>query len=367
MAVNINATLENLRIALEENTEKSGECCSSKGSKTGSPPSQEVPEYGNPGDKYEDAESFFDARCSAANAVYDTILGAINWLDDNHIDLKAGALGGVATGLVLMALSSGPVGWALVAGSTIVAAMAVWVIAEVLDFEELAQSLDDVHEELVMSLYNASDPATGKANFLEVLGGATPDPDDNILFLIGLMLNDDVLNQVFDPRSDVADYTSDDPIDCGGVILRWDFDADQESWTFRDDSTANASAVGSYDGTEEALSHAQIIISGGSGRKSRAVDVSPVLSQVVGAGNSVQADHDATSDGISVSRWLKVIYTDLSEYEVKKNPHTGAGTIVLSLTEPGTIETIELATQRSNGGSTTGYSFTTKTLEVRVQ
>lgn len=367
MAVNINATLENLRIALEENTAGAGECCAAGGSKTGSPPSEEVPEYGNPGDKYPDAESFFDARCNGANAVYDTILGSIEWFDDNHIDLKAGALGGLTTGLVVMALSSGPVGWALVAGSTVVAGMAAWVVAEILDFEELAQSLDNVHDDLVSALYNAQDVPTARANFIEILGGATPDPDDNVLFLIQLMLNEDVLNQVFNPRSDVATYVSPDPVDCGGVIVRWDFDADTESWTFRDDSTANASAVGSYDGTNEALSHAQIIVAGGSGRVTRAVDVSPVLAQVVGAGNSVQADHDAVSDGIVVSRKLTVTYTDTSEYVAVKPGHIGAGTIILSLTEPGTIEEIELETSRSNGASSTGYSFTTKTLEVRIQ
>lgn len=367
MATDINKTLEDLRSAIKEFTSSSGECCGSGGSKVGAAPSTTSPQFGDTEDEYQTSEQFYSARCNASNAIYDTILGVVDWMVANGVEFKALLFGSLTTGLVFALLASGPAGWALAASGTILTALATWIIKEAIDFGGLSSSMDNVHESLVKSLYNAGSTTAAKENFLSILAGATPTPTSAMLFLVEIMLSEDLLNNIFEPRSDLAIYVSPDEIDCGGTLLLWTFPSDAEGWTFRDDSTANASAVGSYDGAAEALSHAQIILSGGTGRITRAVDVSPVLSQVVLAGNSVQADHDAVSDGIVVFRILKVIYTDTSEYTQDKGSHTGAGSIILTITVPGTIETIELTTGRSNGGVPSGFSFTTKTLEVRIQ
>lgn len=320
-----------------------------------------------PGEQFPDSQAYFDAKCNVANAIFDTVRGMVQWLEDNEVDLLAGIFGGITSGLLTGILLSGPVGWAWALVGSLIVALAGYIISLGINFLDLGAALDDTHQESVLSLSNASNSLTAENNFIAAVEAGSPPISSVESGLLNIMLSAELLNQLFSPRDDVGQYASPSPIDCGAaLLLSWDFDADEEGWTFRDDSTANASATGSYDASAEALSAAQIIVAGGSGRITRAVNVSPTISQAVVPGNSVQWDHSATSDGIVCTRWVKVIYTDATFEEIRKPPHKTAGTLVLTVTQTKNIETIECLTSRSNGSSTTGYSFTAKTLEVRV-
>lgn len=364
MAETINQTLENLRIAIDEFTEKSGQCCQPKGSKTGSEPSTQEPEYGGIDDPYPDAESFFDARCNAANGIYDTVLGAVDWLDVNHVDLKAGLFGGLTSGLTFMALASGPVGWAIIAAGTIVTALIIWVVRETLDFAALSTSLDDKHEELVKALYNASNVTAARTNFLAILATATPTPSSALLYLIEVMLGEDVLNNIFEPRSDVAAYQSPDPIDCGGVTLAiWPFTASGEGWAFRDDSTGTNSASGAWGAGTQSWEMEITTTSGETGIAKGTIYLTG-LSIAVDESNSVQFDFSETSDGVNSSKHLWVKFADTSEFEEVIVGGSGAGTIILSMTQTGTIEEIECSLSRKWNNASV---FDRNILEVRVQ
>jgi len=320
-----------------------------------------------PDEQFPTSQAYFDAKCNVANGIFDTIRGMVQWLEDNEVDLLAGVFGGVTSGLLVALALSGPVGWAWALVGSLLVALAGYIISLSVNFLDLGAALDDTHEECVLALFNATNSLTAETNFVLAVEAGSPPISPVESGLMNIMLSSEMLNQLFGPRDDVGQYASPGPIDCGAALLvLWDFDADEEGWTFRDDSTANASATGSYDAGEEALSALQVIIAGGSGRITNAVNVSPTIAQAVTPGSSVQWDYSAPSDEIVVARTLTVIYTDATSEEILRPAHTAAGTLVLTLTQSKNIETIECLTARSNGLSTTGYNFTTKTFEVRI-
>lgn len=368
MATNINQTLEDLIAALGAVSGKEADCCQAKGGKVEVAPSDKQPEYGETESQFQTSEEYFSARCNAANGVYDTIKETVVWLDDNNVDLKAGLFGGLTTGLVVALLASGPAGWAIAAGGGLVVALATWIVAETLDFEDMSDALDTEHDDLIAALYTANSASMAKLAFLAVIDAGAVSLSAAERFLLSLMLPFSLLNQILEPREDMATYQSPDPVVCSGaVLLEWSFEASAESWTFRDESTANATASVEHSPANESLKSFHEIIAGGTGRITRGVNVSPTIAQVVTPGNIVIIDHSGTSDGIVVFRTLKLIYDDAREFTQNKPGHSSAGSITIAVTESGTIETIELLTGRSNGGAPTGFVFTTDTLEVRIE
>ena len=365
MATNINATIEALRLALVEIAGRSADCCQGKGGKTGAGPSTQAPEYGGIDDKYPTAEDFFDARCNASNGVYDTILGAVTWLDDNSVDWKAGLFGGLTTGLIFGLLGAGPAGWAIVVAGTIVTSLTVWLIRESFDFADLATALGDVQDELVVSLYNAGSISTARQNFLSILEGATPAPSSAELTLIEIMLGDDLLNNVLDPREDMAEYQSPSPVDCGSfVLLTWTFPADAQGWTFRDDSAGASSASGVYNGPDEALEVTMNNAGGGSKPIAKGTWLKTGLSQAVTIGGSVQFDYSEPSDGINQGGHIWVKYSDLTTNTRTLALGTSAGTMIMTFPADKTVSEIECSLSRTTSSTN---SHTADIEEVRVQ
>jgi len=368
MASNINATLEDIIAAFNEMLEQSEKCCSAQGGKVEPTPSDKQPEYGNPGDKYQSSEEYFNARCNASNAIHDTVLELVIWLKDNNVGLKAGVFGGITSAIVLGLTLSGPGGWAIMAISGAVAAIAVWVVNEALDFEDVENALNAEHSDLIAALYTATSANNARAAYLAVLDAGSVPVSSEEMFLIKLMLPFSLLNQIFDPREDMATYESPSPIVCAGApLLSWSFELGAESWTFRDDSTANASATVAHDASLESMKTHLIVNSGGSYRIARGVNVSPTLAQAVAPGNQIVIDHGAPSDGLIVHRILKMIYDDAREFEVSKINNKTAGSMTLAVTESGTLETIEFLVGRSNGAGTAGHDLYHDLFEVRVE
>lgn len=320
-----------------------------------------------PGEQFPDQASYFDAKCNVANGIFDTIRDLFQWLQDNGTNLLAGVFGGVTSGLLQGFGESGPVGWAIAKIDAAIVSIASFVLNANVGFQDVVDALDDTHQECVLALFNASNAFDARSNFIAAVEAGLPAITAADSQLVEMMLTSEMVNQLFSPRADLADYESPAPIDCGASIIQiWTFPVDEESWTFRDDSTANASAAGSYNSFEEALQADQVVVAGGPGRITRAVNVSPTVALIVTPGASVQWDYSAPSDSIVVFRDLTAIYTDATSETVNKSGHTTAGTLVLTLTQSKTIETIECLTGRSNGSSTTGWTFETLTFEVRV-
>ena len=110
----------------------------STGGGTGAPPPLDTSDVPiGEGQQFETQEEYFAAKCIAANALFDTITGMIAWLDSNSIDVVLGVFGGITSGLIAGALVAGPVGWALVLGTSLVVGLASFLISDSLDFEDI--------------------------------------------------------------------------------------------------------------------------------------------------------------------------------------------------------------------------------------
>jgi hypothetical protein len=115
-------------------------------------------------------------------------------------------------------------------------------------------------------------------------------------------------------------------------------------------------------GGEEAWEITLVGVGGPNPTKAKGVIYITGLSIAAVVGGSVQMDFGALSGGPSSSKHIKVIYSDLSEYEASV-PGTAAGTVILTLTDPGTIEEIEVWVQRA---WSTAFTMTMEVQEVRV-
>ncbi len=366
MADNINQTLVELTDEIDDFTISSGECCQAKGSMVDVGGSNGVITVG-PGEQFPDQQSYFDAKCNVANALWDTEKGFIDWLKTNGVDAKLGLLGGVTTAVALGLTLAGPVGWAIALVEIVVVSLVTFLFVNIFDFEDMQDALTNKHEELVKGLYNASDTSGARASFMSILGGATPTLTAIELQLVQLTLTSSFLNQLFAPRSDVANWQSPVAIDCGASPLKvWTFPTDLESWTFADLSTGGSSASAAWNASAQAIENTLTTLSlpnvTAEGKNS-----SPTVSIPVTPANSVRVDFSAPSDAPKNTR-IEVVanYTDMTS-ESNDVVFNEAGTLVLALGQSKTIGSIDVHTQRSTSGSALGSVHTVNILEVRIQ
>jgi len=363
LAENINLTLENLRAAIEDFTEQSGQCCTSKGQDIESPPSDGQVSVGDD-EQFPDQSSYFGAKCNAANAIYDQTKGTIDWLRNNNVDFLAGALGGLTTALTMAVIISGPVGWTLEIAAVTIISLSTYLINHALDFEDLQNAFIDVHAELVTALFNASDTNTAKDSFIAALDASTVPTTVVEQGIVRLLLPADLLNLLFSPRDDVAVYQSPSPVDCGtSVLASWTFPVDAEGWTFRDDSVSPSSASGAYNSPGQSLEISKTAAGGGSRPITKGTWLKTGLSVVVPAGSAVQFDYTGTSDGIAQGGDIFVEYSDMTTTSRTLTLGHLAGTMVMSLPAAKTISEIEISTWRITSSSNT---HTSDIEEVRV-
>lgn len=317
-----------------------------------------------PDEQFPDQAFYFVAKCNASNAIYDTVLATVQWLETNNIDLLGGVLGGMTTALAMGLLISGPVGWAVTLAAVTITGITTYLISQTIDFADLEAALIDVHAELVLSLFNASNTITAKDSFAAEIAASSEPTTAIERDLVRLMLSSDLLNLLFDPRQDVGVYQSPDPVDCGTAILAlWTFPVDEEGWTFRDDSVAASSASGAYNGTDLALQITMVNAGGASKPISKGTWLKTGLAIAVPANSSVQFDYSAPSDSINQSKHIKIIYDDMTESNKTVANGTMAGTLVITLPAAKTIEEIECSISRTTGLANT---HTSDVLEVRV-
>ncbi|MCK5014678.1 MAG: hypothetical protein KAS66_12760 [Candidatus Omnitrophica bacterium] len=363
MADNINQSISDLTTALNAATLGLAECCQLKGGVV-NPSESDGDIQTGPDEQFPDQESYFNAKCSASNGIYDTVRGLIDWLHDNNAEMIIGSFGGITAAISLGLLFAGPVGWAAIAAETTLVGLSSWAFSTLFDFDDMQDAFDDVKDELVMSLYNASDSVVARTSFLAVLDTATPALTTAEKRLVQYTLSSAVLNQLFSPRADVAVYTSPSPTDCGVTLALWTFPTDEEGFTFRDDSEGASSASGDYESDEEALEITMVNAGGGSRPLSKGTWVKTGLSIAIPAGSAARFDFSAPSDSITQAIYLKVIYSDLTDDEKSMSGGTKAGTIVLTLPTAKTISDIECSIGRTTSLSNT---HTSNIEEVRVQ
>lgn len=317
-----------------------------------------------PDEQFPDQASYFVAKCNASNAIYDTVLATVQWLDVNNADLLVGLLGGMTTALAMGLLISGPVGWAVTLAAVTVTGITTYLISENINFGDLEDALVDVHAELVLALFNSSNTITARDAFVAEIAASSEPTTATERDLVRLMLSSDLLNLLFSPREDVGVYQSPSPVDCGTAILAlWTFPTDEEGWTFRDDSAGASSASGVYEATDLALEITMVNAGGASKPISKGTWLKTGLSIAVPVSSSVQFDYSAPSDSINQSKHIKIIYSDMTESNKTVTGGTTAGTLVITLPAAKTIEEIECSISRTTSGVNT---HTSNIEEVRV-
>lgn len=317
-----------------------------------------------PDEQFQDQASYFVAKCNAANAIYDTVLATVQWLDTNNIDLIAGALGGMTTALAMGLLISGPVGWAVTLAAVTVTGLTTYLISQAVNFSDLEAAIVDVHAEMVLSLFNASNTLTAKDSFISEIAGSSEPTTAAERDLVRLMLSSDMLNLLFTPRQDVGVYQSPSGVDCGSAILAsWTFPTGVEGWSFRDDSAGASSASGVWDATDLALEVTMNNAGGGSKPIAKGTWLKTGLAIAVPINSSVQFDYGPSSDGIKQGGHIKIVYDDASESNKTLDIGIMAGTLIITLPTAKTIEEIECSLSRTTSSVN---SHTGDILEVRV-
>ena len=301
-----------------------------------------------PDEQFPDQESYLDAKCNVSNAIFDTILGMVDWLDDNDVDLIAGLFGGVTSGLLVAVAISGPMGWAWALVSSLVAGLAGYIVKLAVNFGDLSAALSDTQDECVLALFNASDAVVARSNFIAAVEAGTPTITSVESGFLGLLLVSDMVNQLFGPREDIANYESPSGVDCGASLLQsWSFVASGEGWSFRDDSTGTYSASGVWSGAKEAWEIGIVGLGTGTGPRAEGTVLITGLSIAIPAGGSIQMDYSETGDGVIASRKIKAFYSDVTTQTEQPSSSSTAGTLVMTLPSAKTLNSIEVSFGRN--------------------
>lgn len=317
-----------------------------------------------PDEQFPDQTSYFDAKCNVANAIFDTVLGLVDWLDDNDVDLLAGLFGGVTSGLLVAIALAGPVGWSWAIVGALITSLAGYIVRLSINFSDLSAALNDTQDECVLGLFNSSNAATARTTFVEAVEAGSPAITSVESAFLGMLMVSDLLNNLFSPREDIVHYASPSPVDCGSALLQvWTFAASGQGWSFRDDSTGTYSASGVWSSPKEAWEITIVGLGTGTGPRATGTVLITGLSIAVAAGASVQMDHGPTGDGVIGSRKIKVFYSDATDQTQQPGSTSTAGTVVLTVPVAKTISAIEISFGRN-----WSYAFNTTRdcEEVRV-
>ena len=300
------------------------------------------------GQQFPDQDAYFDAKCNVANAIYDTTLNMVDWLDDNMGDLAGGVFGGITSGLLVGMDLAGPMGWAWSVAGGVLSSVASYIISISINFSDLSAALVDTHDECVLALFNASGTLVAENSFLAAVNAGSPSISVVEERLLRILLQPDLLNNLYFPRSDIVAYASPSPVVCGsGLLQAWTFAASGESWAFRDDSTGTYSAAGSWEVSLEAWQVELTGVGTGAGPRAAGTVYITGLSIAVPAGGSIQLDHSATSDGVGMGRTIKAVFSDVTEQEEIGGPSSAAGTLVMTIPTAKTINELEITYSRN--------------------
>lgn len=317
-----------------------------------------------PDEQFPDQDAYFNAKCSVANGVYDTVLGLVDWLDGNLDDVTGGDFGGVTSGILLGINTVGVFGWAWAKTLSFLASLAGLLISLTVDFEDLSDALVDTHEDCVRSLYNASNAVIAEANFIATVEAGTPTIGVPEQLILAALVTSDMINELFAPREASAEYNSPSPIDCDTFSIQvWSFVASGEGWSFEDVSEGTQSSSGQWVSAREAWEVRLVGTAGGGGDAAGRVYLDGLAIGVT-AENSVRVDYGATSGGENVFIYVLVTFSDVTTVEGFSSGHDpGPGTVIVTM--PGTKTVEEISVRASHEEA--NFDYTVDIEEVRVQ
>jgi len=165
--------------------------------------------------------NYLTYKCEYSNLIVDKVLYVIREIDAANVDVwLLGGVGG-ATAILGGLLLAGPAGWTAILALGVVSALLLAVIElGVDDLSDIETVLASHQDDLVCALYDAGIAQEAKDTFLAVLAGQGISAIG--LQVVGLMLWNDVLNQLFfetSVHSPVSTWLNDDftPSTCGAT------------------------------------------------------------------------------------------------------------------------------------------------------
>lgn len=226
MADNINETLSDLNdtlgdLDLEALTEGMAACCQKQSGDIELPPNSGIPSIGN-GEMFPTVETFEDAKCQIANAIWQTARGTTQVLFNDGVGLKLGIFGAATSTVIAALLAVSPVGWAVAAvGGSVVAILSLVFYTEVLDLETLITELDTDQEDLINALYQASNPEKARAAWLTIMRESAVSLTEVEIQLVRWMIPNNLLNELFQPTDALEGWEADTPIVCTESSALW--------------------------------------------------------------------------------------------------------------------------------------------------
>jgi hypothetical protein len=169
-------------------------------------------------------QAYLDGKCETANIIVDKVQYAIRQLDIVNLDVLL--LGGIsaATAVIAALVLAGPAGWGTILGIGVVSGILLLLaqlgVGELGDIDTVISANQD---DLVNALFSAVSTEAAKTAFLAVLDGAAIGAVGQ--GIVGFMLFNDVLNQLFVPSGtyigEEYDYLNDDYVasECSAECL----------------------------------------------------------------------------------------------------------------------------------------------------
>lgn len=363
MSDNILQAIDNLATSIA----RMADCCEKGGLREGTatdPPAKTSDDVETgPGTPFPDLPTYYNAKCQVSNLIFDQVREWPDWLVDNHADLLAGVFGGITTGLVLE-MVIGPVGWALAAVELSLVALAAYLVTYTISFQDILDALDDVQDELVPGLYGAGSAEAARETFVSILGSASPSLGTVEIGFIRIVLNNALLNELFDPSPETLSHSPISDIDCTATIITWDFAGSGQGWEFVDESDGTCEANGQWLGELGGVWRINLISTPGGCSAAWGTIYIDGLNIPVDASNQVQADFAAPTGGEIVVDYLKVIFSD--ETSLVATNGTGddqAHTLTVNIVADKTITEIRAYCAHEFSSI---FDYTIDILEVRV-
>lgn len=237
--------LQNITLAIQQ---LAGADCASCGSEVDPNPAN-APPIG-PGEDFETLSAFETYKCEAVNWLLDTLIDIFTKLDVYPLEFWTAATVGTASALITAIVATTLISgiFAVVAGA-VVALVVALVAGGSFNLTTIKNVLTTNRADLTCILFDGANATTAKGNFinaLTVLGLSTIETG-----LVGLILVDNVMNNLFELNPDIEGHTITDACtgcgaDCSLFFQTFIDDTNRGTGSIaKDNSTRVLSSVGS--------------------------------------------------------------------------------------------------------------------------
>lgn len=166
-----------------------------------------------PGEQWNTEQDYLDDKCHMANVMYRDYLALVQELNTLDIDTLSTGLASLGIGIVASVVAAffatGPIGVTI---GVVAGLVSLFVGAPLFSLGDVITELQNNKDDLVCALYNASDAASAKSGFEDILSaGPLSILETSFISLIGVNA---FYNQLFDPPAGFDNEVVATPVDC---------------------------------------------------------------------------------------------------------------------------------------------------------